>query len=656
MQLHQSGQLPGAEALYRQILARHPEHADALHMLGLLAFQRGRPPVALRLMAQALRVNAGAAPCLANLGIVFTAVGRLESAIAVNRRALRVQPRYPEALNNLGNLLLVSGLSDEAIASFNEAIRQRPEYSQAQANLSRAQQNISPPPLPPPPKDPILLDAIADAERSIGLLLDTAQAHFNLGNALLAIDDPDAAIAVYQKALQMQPNYSDAHNNLGNALKDSGRLTDALEHFQIAARQAIPPQTSTAGDSNFVYSILFHPDYSQQAIRDALGRWNGRHAAAITAAALPHPRPVGTAKRKLRIGYVSPDLRDHVVGRNVLPIFERHDHSEFEVFYYSAVEAPDEITARFVANADRWHDITGMPDADAAKQIRADGIDVLVDLSLHLAHHRLLIFAGKPAPVQITWAGYPGSTGLTAMDWRISDPHLDPPGLNDDYYSEKTEYLPHSFWCYDPLGIDLQPNDLPAQRNGFTTFGCLNNICKINAEVLNLWASVMAGDPDSHLVLMARSHSARQWVRQSMAREGIPADRIDFVEPGPRVEYLRHYHGIDIGLDSYPYNGHSTSLDSFWMGVPVVSLMGDKAISRAGYSQLMNLDLPQLAVRTQGDFRAAALGLAQNPEGLADLRATLRQRMQGSPLMDAGRFAGDLETLYRRCWQHFANP
>jgi predicted O-linked N-acetylglucosamine transferase (SPINDLY family) len=294
-----------------------------------------------------------------------------------------------------------------------------------------------------------------------------------------------------------------------------------------------------------------------------------------------------------------------------------------------------------------------MTDEEAAGRIREDRIDILVDLTMHMAHGRPLVFARKPAPVQAAWLAYPGTTGMSAMDYRLTDPHLDPPGLNDHFYSETSIRLPDSFWCYDPLVTELAINPLPAEANGFLTFGCLNNFCKVNEQVLRLWAQVLKTVPGSRFMLLCPEGNHRQPLLDLMQRQGISPDRIELIAGRPRLQYLELYHRMDVGLDSLPYNGHTTSLDSYWMGVPVVTLVGQTVVGRAGLSQLTNLGLPELIARTPEQYVQIAADLAGNLPRLAELRRTLRARLQASPLMDAPRFARNIEAAYRQMWRNW---
>ncbi|MEI8196353.1 MAG: hypothetical protein WCI73_10625, partial [Phycisphaerae bacterium] len=355
-------------------------------------------------------------------------------------------------------------------------------------------------------------------------------------------------------------------------------------------------------------------------------------------------------------GYVSADFWAHASAFFLLPLLAHHDPRQVEVFCYARVPRPDATTRRLQQHVDQWRSTVGMSEEQIARQIRADGIDILVDLKLHTADNQLLVFARKPAPVQVMWLGYPGSTGLRTMDYRLSDPYLDPPspsGSDEKVYSEETIRLPESFWCYDPLeGREVPINVLPALgRGGEITFGSLNNFCKINAGVLRVWAQVLRAVPSSRLMLLAPEGGARQRTLELLGREGVAAARVTLVTRRPRREYLELYHEMDVGLDTFPCNGHTTSLDSLWMGVPVVTLVGETAMGRAGLCQAMNLQLPELVAHTPEQYVQIARALAQDRPRLAELRATLRARMEASPLLDGPRFARHVEAAYRQMWR-----
>jgi predicted O-linked N-acetylglucosamine transferase (SPINDLY family) len=311
------------------------------------------------------------------------------------------------------------------------------------------------------------------------------------------------------------------------------------------------------------------------------------------------------------------------------------------------------LTDEFRQLADHWRSTMGVGDEALAGMIRQDGVDILVDLTQHLAGNRLPVFARKPAPVQVSFAGYPESAGLEAIEYRISDRYLEGASANEGRESNEQVCLIDSFWCYDPCGIEVKVNGLPAMESGRVTFGCLNNFCKVNEPALRLWARALGKVRDSRLVLLAGAGSHRQRVLETFEREGVEAHRVEFVEHRQRREYLELYHRLDMVLDTFPYNGHTTSLDALWMGVPVVSLAGNTPVSRAGLSQLTNLGLAELAAQSEDNYVRIAVELAGDLPRLAQMRSTLRDRMKSSVLMDAPRFTRNVETAFRAMWRRW---
>ena len=737
VQRHQAGQLAEAEALYRQILAAQPNHADALHFLGVIAHQVGQHDAAVEWIRQAIALEPNNPVAHSHLGEAFRTLGRMDAAVTHFRRALEINPTYADAWYNLGNALQNQGLLEEAIAAYRRALELKPQYPQAGNNLGNALRDLGQieeaiaayrralrvnPNLPEIHtnlgnvlRDRGELDeAIAAYRRALQLKPDFPEAHLHLGSALAKLGRLDEAIAAHRRALQFKPGYPEAQNELGNALRDRGRLEEAIaayrdaiqlqSHFPeaynnlgnalrdrrqfeeaIAAcrralelkpdlqeahgtlgaalagqgeldeaiavfRNALRIRPEDAGThSNLVSTLHFHPDHTTRTIAQEQQRWNRQFGAPLKPLILPHANR--GPERPLRIGYVSPDFRNHVVGRNLLPLFQCHDSRNFEILCYSGVGRPDKLTEQFRRRARQWRSTVGVSDEALAEMIRRDGVDILVDLSQHMAGNRLPMFARQPAPIQISFAGYPESAGLEAIEYRISDRYLEEGSADGEAGSEEQVCLIDSFWCYDPCGADVEVNALPAGESGNITFGCLNNFCKVNEPLLNLWARVLGKVADSGLVLLAGPGKRRERTLEFLEREGVDAARVEFVEFRPHREYLESYHRLDIVLDTFPYNGHTTSLDALWMGVPVVTLAGETTVSRAGLSQLSNLGLPELIARSEAEYVNIAEGLARNLPRLAKLRSTLRARMENSLLMDAPRFARNIETVYQSIWQ-----
>jgi predicted O-linked N-acetylglucosamine transferase (SPINDLY family) len=607
--------------------------------LALQHHQAARNDLAADVFRQIIAHDPNSVEAHVNLGNVLTMSRQLDEAIAAYRRAIALRPDLPEVHSNLGNALRDKGQFNEAIAACRQALLLRPSYAEAYNNLGNAL------------SDQRLIDeAISAYRQAIAIRPDYADAHRNLGNALKIKGELDAAIFAYRQATALRPNHAESYNDLGNALKDVGQIDAAL----VAYRHAILLEPNHAmAHSNLVLTMEYDGRSDAAAIARERAAWNRQHAQPLIRFVRPHTND-RDPERRLRIGYVSPDFRDHVVGRNILPLFCRHDRGQFEIFCYSQSARPDAMTAEFQKHADRWCDITGLSDDSVAEKICADSIDILVDIALHLANNRLLVFARKPAPVQVSFAGYPSSSGLTSIDYRLSDPYLDPVGADETIHSERTIRLPGSFWCYDPLECgDIGVGPLPAQGSGVLTFGCLNNVCKINDEVLALWSQVLRKAEKSRLLLLAPLGNCRQRMLDRFGREEIDPGRIEFVAMQPRRKFLETFHRIDVGLDTFPYNGHTTSLESLWMGVPVVTWVGNRSVGRAGWSQLSNLRLGELAGRTPEQFVEIAVGLARDLPRLQQIRSTLRGRMENSPLMDATGFARHIEAVYRGMWQNW---
>jgi predicted O-linked N-acetylglucosamine transferase (SPINDLY family) len=530
--------------------------------------------------------------------------GRFEAAEQIYRQILRIEPNQPDAIHLLGVMAHQVGKLELAIEYIGRAI------------------------------------ALNGTE---GIF------HCNLGAVFRAQGKLDAAIACVRRALELQPDLAEAHSNLGDTLKDQGKLDEAIACYRRALE--LNPELIDA-HSNLLYALNFCAGCDARAIYEDHRRWNQRFAEPLAELIQPHSNE-RSADRRLRIGYVSPDFREHSVGRFLLPLLESHGHERFEIYCYASVRIPDATTDRCRAHADVWRNVLGFSDDQLASVICHDRIDILVDLTMHLANNRLLVFARKPAPVQVTYLAYAGTTGLSTMDYRLTDPYLDPPGQYEPVYCEGSIRLPETYWCYRPVVPTPAVNALPALQTGHITFGCLNNFCKVTEPTLTAWGELLRAIPDSTLLLHALSGAHRVGVRDIFSQHGISPERLVFADWAPMAEYLQLYHRIDVALDPFPYCGGTTTCDAIWMGVPVVSLAGQTAVGRGGLSILSNLGLADFVAYDSEQYVRIALDLANDLARLSRLRATLRDRMQDSPLMDARRFARNVEAAYRAMWQRW---
>jgi predicted O-linked N-acetylglucosamine transferase (SPINDLY family) len=641
---HQASRLAEAETLYRLVLEQYPRHANALHLLGVLVCQAGRLDEAIELIGRASAIDPGIAAYHSNRAEVCRRAARWDEAIAGFQRAIALQGDAAQVQvqvqaqthANLAGALWGKGRLDEAIAAARRAIALDPDCADACNNLGNAL------------KDQRRFDeAIAALERAVAIRPDFALAWNNLGCTLLERGEPDAAATALGRAIALAPEMAEAHSNLGNALKEMGRLDEAVACYRKAL--ALRPGLATAA-SCLLYALHFQREHDAPRILAEHGAWVRQFADPLAAEIQPHEND-RTPDRRLRVGFVSPDFRSHALARSLLPLFAHHDRRQAAFIAYADVRATDTITAALQGLADEWHDVTGLGDSRLADRIRGDRIDILVDLALHTAGNRMLVFARKPAPVQVTMLGMPATTGLATMDYRLTDPYLDPPGPGDADYREQSVRLPHCFWCYEPPEDAPAPDTLPAFVNGFITFGCLNQLAKVSPPALQAWVRILQAVPGARLLLHAPAGRSRDLVRARFQEDGISADRVAFAGRLPRAEYLGRYCAIDLALDPFPYNGGISTMDALWMGVPVITLAGRTAVGRAGVSILSNVGLSELIARTADAYVAIAREWARDTARLAAVRAGLRERMRSSPLLDGPQYAASVDAALRQMWQ-----
>lgn len=562
--------------------------------------------------------------------------GRLGEAEALYRQILAVQPQHPGALHLLGVLAHTAGQPADAIGFIQQALALDPQNTSAHSNLGEACLALG-----------RTDEAIAHYRRALELDSRFAVARFNLANALRLQGHLDEAVAEFRQALALTPQDPRVLSNLSSTLAELGQIDEAIGLCREVVRLL---SGESAIHSNLISLLRLHPSADGQALADAQRDWNRQFAEPYRASLRPHTN-LPDRERRLRIGYVSPDFRIHATLFFLSPLFREHDHRQFEIHCYASVVRPDEGTEHLRRWVDAWHDVRHLSDAELAETIRADGIDILVDLSMHTSGNRLPLFARKPAPVQVSWLAYAGSTGLAVVDYRITDRHFDPPAPDAPGASERPFRLPDSWCCYQPILDDVPVNALPALSAGHITFGCLNNFLKLNEATLTRFARVLQAVERSRLILLAPQGSAGQRLADFFRQRGIEPDRIAYAVSGSRADYLRHYHRIDLALDTLPHNGMATTCETLWMGVPVITQIGATIEGRAGLSLLSTVGLPDLITHSADEFVSTAARLAHDLPALAERRANMRARMQASPLMDAPRFARNMETAYREMWR-----
>ncbi|VXC03638.1 Tetratricopeptide TPR_2 repeat-containing protein [Burkholderia sp. 8Y] len=639
--LQQMGQYARAQVFHRRAARLSPAYLEAHCSLGDALLKTRRMAEAETAFEAALAIRADCTQALMGIACARRETGRMKEAEQIYRDVLDMQPDHSDARASLAHLLHDDGRVREAEAAYRALAAQHPDNPDVHYNLGVLLAS-----------EGRLPEAQAAYRSAIALRPDFAHTYTNLGRVMRDMNQLPEAEAVLRQSIAIEPGSAEAHNNLASVLKDMSRMDDAIEAFRRAV--ACAPDNECV-HRNLNYALTYYAEDSK-TILDECQRFSAQHEAPLLQRAVDYTND-RSPSRRLRIGYVAPDFRTHCQSMFTAPVFAQHDHTSFEVFFYASVKAPDAVTESFRGMADVWRDVHALDDEALAQLIRDDRIDVLVDLTLHMAGGRPLLFARRPAPVQVQWLAYPGTTGSRAIRYRLTDLWIDPPdqpGVGERY-SEQTLWLPETFWCFDPRVATTDAPDvgpLPAQRNGFITFGCLNNPCKASGRTLRMWAAVLAATPDARFILLAEP-GARERFSERLSALGVDMSRVAFVGYQERGAYLNTYNAIDIGLDTFPYNGHTTSLDALWMGVPVPSRAGETACSRAGLSLLMNLGLPELVAYDDAAYVDIVTRLASDTPRLAGLRASLRSRLEHSPMMNAPRFTRNLENAYRAMWREW---
>ena len=694
-QMYGVGRLSDAEALLLTLLRQAPSNGDILHLLGLIAYRTGRAHEAVARLRDSARILNDSPHVMNSLGVVLQEAGNNEEAIDALKRATTLNPEFPQAYNNLGNALRKAGRLDEAvqayrqsllispmdgevlnnlamalreqgrvddaIATYRAAIGANPAHAASYRNLGNA--------LGENGNNEEALDAYGKALR---LKPDFVEAHNDLGNFLKNSGRPDEAVREYELAITLRPGYPEAYcnlgnihrergltgeaiecyrtalrtkpdfaevvSNLGNALKDQGNLTDAMGAYKEALK--LKPSLADT-HSNLIYARQFIPGVTLRQIFEDHLEWNKVHAIPLRDKRLCAFSGNRSVSENMVLGFVSGDFRKHPVGYFVIRVLEALSRMKCTVICYVTQTEHDDMTERFRKAAHVWKSCRHLSDEALAQSIHQDGVDVLFDLSGHIEGGRLLVFARRPAPLQIAWAGYMATTGVETMDYIVADRHEIPEG-SQQYYTEKVIRMPGSFVCYDPPEYAPPVLPLPALSNGHVTFGCFNLLAKISPEVVDLWSVILRRVPGSRLILKTKElngEEAKRRIGELFSCRSVAPDRIDLVGGTPHREHLGHYNKVDIGLDPFPFSGSTTTLESLWMGVPVITMPGETFASRHSLSFLSTVGLTETIADTPDRYVALAGELAKDLPRLSDIRSSLRGRFRASPLCDNEAFA-----------------
>ncbi|MEW6689380.1 MAG: tetratricopeptide repeat protein [Pseudomonadota bacterium] len=630
-----------AQACCERILLRVPHHLDALTLHWDLAFDGGAPGTAVDWINKAIAADEGVASFHYMLGCSLQALGRTEDAIGAFRRALQLDDAHAKAYNNLGCSLEAAGNLPEAAECYRGAIRRDPGMAQALYNLGNVHGQLGD-----------TRQAIEHIGRALAVEPGHADWRCNLGSLRCRERQWDEAIDEFRRAVEVDPGYDRAHIELGGALLALGRVDEARAAYAKAL--ALKPASPAELESLTIHATHYRQGEDAQALLERHLAWGERHARGVPRATAHRLRDLDP-DRRLNIGYVSPALARGPLANFIEPVLAAHDAAGFQVFGYSSGGRDDEAARRLRGLCREWRDISRLPNEHAADCIRADGIDILVDLSGHAPGGRVLLFARKPAALQVSWLGYPNTTGLDAVDYRLTDAVADPAGETERFYTERLIRLPQGFACYQPDAGCPEVSEAPLSRAGRVTFGCCNELAAITPDMMTLWAGILEARPEARLVLVAHglaAASARRALAEQLQAGGVAAHRFELRAPEPAYERrLAAYRDIDIALDVFPYGGMSAACEALWMGVPVVTLAGRTHVSRVAASILNCVGFGNWVAKTSEQYIAIALRLADDPDALRMLRAGMRERLRGSPLLDAPRFTRALEAAYRGMWR-----
>jgi len=620
---------------FQQALEIKPGFAEAHNNLGMILLGRGRLDEAAQAFRRAIDSRPEYATALYNLAGVQLRRGELPQAVAGYRTLLAHTPGDAGAQHGLGQACLRLGRLEEAVAAFQRALALRPAFPAAHVDLASALINLG------------RTDAaVANCRQALALKPDSAEAHLTLGIAQYRQGLLDESTASCRQALAFRPDYAEAWVNLANSYHRPGCLDQAVESIRRALELRLD---FAAAHSALLVTLQYLRDCTPEQSLAEHRRFATRFETPLKATWRPHDNP-RDPERRLRIGYVSPDFRRHSVAWFIEPALARHDRTQVEIFGYYSHARQDEATARLAAHTDRWVPCPDLSDEQLAERIRADGIDILVDLAGHTNGNRLLVFARRPAPVQVTWLGYPTTTGLTAMDYRLCTLDTDPPG-QEAWHSEDLYRLPRTLWCYRPAN---EGAPAPVREAGALTFASMNNPAKISRERIGLWADILRATPGSRLLMTnAGEGSVRQALDEQLDARGVARERVQCHGRVPAPRYRQLLGEIDIALDPFPYNGTTTTCETLRAGIPVVTQRGERSAARSGHALLKAVGLEEFAAADDADYVRLAVELARDPARLRTLRRELPARFAASPLRDERGLARDLEEAYRDMWRRW---
>ena len=658
---------------FRKALAARPDYAEAYNDIAFALKASGRLDEAIAHSQKAIKIRPDYARALCNMGVMLKDKGRLEDSIAAYQKAIAINPQYAEAYHNMGIALKTLGQFKEAVSCLEKALTLKPDLAGAYYVMADILQD-----------EGKMIAAESCYLKGLSLNPGNAAVHLNLGAVYHKLNKVEKAIVCYKKAIEIDPESAAYYSNCGSAYQQLGKIKEAivcykkaieidpefampyskcgsayinLVNFEKAAwwfKKALELEpTDSTIHSDFLFYQHYDPEIDARQLLAEAENWQQRHGNIQNVSFTPFQ--TDHLDDRIRIGYVSPDFRQHSVSMFLLPLFSEHDHERFEIFCYSNVRCYDRISRRIEDLSDHWCSISGLDDRKTATKIHRDDVHILVDLAGHSGDNRLPVFAFKAAPIQVNWLGFPGTTGMRAMDYRITDAVADPEGEADEGHTETLVRLSDGFLCYSPPEDVPDISAPPFGKTGAITFGSFNNLPKISERVVEAWSRILRRVPGTSLLMKSkalRDKSVKERYIGLFEANGISADRVVMLSHLPSItEHLNLYSRIDIALDTFPYNGTTTTCEALWMGVPVISLNGNRHAARVGASILKHIGLPDLIAETEDEYVSRAVQLSHDRDLLTNLRETIRGRMKRSPICDAASFARKMENAYMEMYE-----
>lgn len=645
--LHRAGESADAVNHIRDAITINPDYFEAYNNLGNIQRENGNFEDALNLFLKAKSLRPEAAIIHYNIGNLLKDLNRLDEALKSFKEAVRLQPDYIDARLQISLYLREHGNTEEAEAEYRVILKNHPEHCDTLYSLATLLHELH----KPKEAHTIFKKLLSikpdmhDALVALGNLLNE-QANYGMDWAL------EEALECYCSAAALQPENYSLHITIGNLHVVRGEIDEALARYRVAC--ALKPYDQIAR-SCFLMTSQYHPAPDIKALYEDALLWPQ-----FCTADIPRTKEYSNSHepdRPLRIGYVSADFKTHPVGFYILPALFHHNSDQFEVFCYSNSMDSDNTTKRIKGYSDAWRNVSDLNDEELHDQIARDKIDILIDLSGHTRGNRLTLFARKPAPVQATWIGYFFTTGLKEIDYILMDDTAVLAG-EERYFTEKVIKLPMTRFCYEPPKYAPDVSNLPAYRNGYITFGCFNNLAKVTHSVIHLWARVLESVPDSHLFLKSQtlgSDSVKERITNQFAKEGISPERLLLRGASPHAEMLAEYGEMDIALDPFPFNGGLTSCEALWMGVPVITLFGNRPIARQTSGFLKTIELDGFTAKSEKEYVELAVNWSRSIDKLSEIRSSLRNKMNQSLLCNGKEFTYNIESTYRKIWQEWCS-